>query len=105
VQTSTGAAVEAIRGIADRMQQINEYTTDVAASVEEQNAATGAISYNVASAAEGTKVMVGVLSQVAGSAIGARSSAQTMLKASEVMETSAGKLREEVESFLAKVAS
>jgi methyl-accepting chemotaxis protein len=105
VQTSTGAAVDAIRGIADRMQQINEYTTDVAASVEEQNAATGAISHNVASAAEGTKVIVGVLSEVAGSATGVRTSAQTMLEASEVMETSAGKLREEVESFLAKVAS
>jgi len=105
VQTSTGAAVDAIRGIADRMQQINEYTTDVAASVEEQTAATGAISQNVASAAEGTKVIVGVLSQVAGSATGARSSAQTMLKASEVMETSASRLREEVENFLAKVAS
>ena len=105
VQTSTGAAVDAIRGIADRMQQINEYTTNVAASVEEQNAATGAITQNVASAAEGTKVIVGVLSQVAGSATGARSSAQTMLKASEMMETSASRLREEVESFLAKVAS
>ncbi len=105
VQTSTGTAVDAIRGIADRMQQINEYTTEVAASVEEQTAVTGAISQNVASAAEGTKVIVGVLSQVAGSATGARSSAQTMLKASEVMETSAGKLREEVESFLAKVSS
>jgi NO-binding membrane sensor protein with MHYT domain/uncharacterized protein YoxC len=105
VQTSTSAAVDAIRGIADRMHQINEYTSDVAASVEQQNAATGAISENVSSAAEGTKVIVGVLSQVAGSATGARSSAQTMLEASEVMEDSAGKLRAEVESFLAKVAS
>jgi len=38
-------------------------------------------------------------------ATGARTSAQTMLDASEVMETSAGKLREEVGSFLDKVAS
>jgi NO-binding membrane sensor protein with MHYT domain/methyl-accepting chemotaxis protein len=105
VQTSTGAAVGAIRGIADRMHQINEYTSDVAASVEEQNAATGAISQNVSSAAEGTKVIVSVLSQVAGSATGARSSAQTMLAASEVMQSAAGNLRTEVESFLAKVAS
>ena len=105
VQTSTGAAVDAIRSIANRMQQINEYTSDVAASVEEQNAATGAISENVSSAAEGTKVIVGVLSQVAGAATGARSSAQTMLEVSEVMEMSASKLREEVESFLGKVAS
>jgi methyl-accepting chemotaxis protein len=87
------------------MRQINEYTSDVAASVEEQNAATGAISHNVASAAEGTKVIVGVLAQVAGSANGGRSSAQTMLAASEAVEDAAGKLRSEVERFLAKVAS
>jgi len=105
VQGSTQGAVDAIRGIAERMRQINEYTSDVAASVEEQNAATGAISQNVASAAEGTKVIVGVLGQVAGSANGGRSSAQTMLAASAVMEEAAGKLRREVESFLAKVAS
>jgi methyl-accepting chemotaxis protein len=105
VQGSTQGAVDAIRGIAGRMRQINEYTSDVAASVEEQNAATGAISQNVASAAEGAKVIVGVLGQVAGSANGGRSSAQTMLAASAVMEDAAGKLRMEVESFLAKVAS
>jgi methyl-accepting chemotaxis protein len=105
VQGSTQGAVGAIRRIAERMQQINEYTSDVAASVEEQSAATGAISQNVASAAEGTKVIVGVLGQVAGSANGGRSSAQTMLAASEVMEDAAGKLRSEVENFLAKVAS
>jgi methyl-accepting chemotaxis protein len=105
VQGSTQGAVGAIRRIAERMQQINEYTSDVAASVEEQSAATGAISQNVASAAEGTKVVVGVLGQVAGSANGGRSSAQTMLAASEVMEDAAGKLRSEVENFLAKVAS
>jgi NO-binding membrane sensor protein with MHYT domain/methyl-accepting chemotaxis protein len=105
VQNSTEGAVDAIHRIAERMRQINEYTSDVAASVEEQNAATGAISQNVASAAEGTKVIVGVLGQVAGSATGGRSSAQTMLATSELMEDAAGKLRTEVESFLAKVAS
>jgi NO-binding membrane sensor protein with MHYT domain/methyl-accepting chemotaxis protein len=105
VQASTGAAVDAIRGIAERMREINEYTSDVAASVEQQNAATGAISHNVSNAAQGTKVIVGVLGQVAGSATSARSSAQTMLAASEVMESAAGKLRTEVESFLTKVAS
>ena len=98
VQGSTQGAVDAIRRIAERMRQINEYTSDVAASVEEQNAATGAISQNVASAAEGTKVIVGVLGQVAGSATGGRSSAQTMLAASAAMEDAAGKLRSEVEA-------
>lgn len=105
VQSSTGGAVDAIRRVTERMRQINEYTSDVAATVEEQNAATGAISKNVASAAEGTKVIVEVLGQVAGAATGGRSSAQQMLATSEVMETAAGELRMEVESFLAKVAS
>jgi methyl-accepting chemotaxis protein len=105
VQTSASGAVGAIRRIADRMQEINQYTTDVAASVEQQNAATGEISHNVSSAADGTKVIVAVLGQVAGAATGARTSAQTMLSTSEVMETATGKLRKEVESFLHKVAS
>jgi methyl-accepting chemotaxis protein len=104
VQTSTGSAVNAIRRIAERMQEINQYTTDVAASVVQQSAATGAISHNVSSAADGTKVIVAVLGQVAGAATGARTSAQTMLSTSEVMETATGKLRSEVESFLGKVA-
>jgi methyl-accepting chemotaxis protein len=104
VQNSTGGAVDAIRRIAERMRQINEYTSDVAAAVEEQNAATGAISQNVASAAEGAKVIVSVLGKVSGSATGGRSSAQAMLETSEAMEDAAGKLRTEVESFLAKVA-
>ncbi len=104
VQTSTGGAVDAIRRIAERMQEINQYTTDVAASVEQQNAATGEISQNVSSAAHGTKVIVSVLGQVAGAATGVRTSAQTMLSTSEVMETAAGKLRTEVEGFLGKVA-
>ena len=104
VQSSTEGAVGAIHRIAERMRQINEYTSDVAASVEEQNAATGAISQNVTSAADGAKIIVGVLGQVANSATGGRTSAQSMLAASESMEQAAGKLRSEVENFLAKVA-
>ena len=40
VQNSTSGAVEAIRQIAARMQEINQYTTAVAAAVEQQNSAT-----------------------------------------------------------------
>jgi methyl-accepting chemotaxis protein len=105
VQNSTGGAVGAKRRIAERMQEINKYTTDAAASVEQQNAATSEISQNVSSAADGTKVIVSVLGQLAGEATGARASAQTMLSTSEVMQNTAGKLRAEVETFLGKVAS
>ncbi len=104
VQNSTTGAVEAIRQIAARMQEINQYTTAVAASVEQQNAATGEISHNVASAAKGTGHVVAVLDQVAGAATETRSSAQVVRDASQTVESAVSNLRAEVEEFLAKVA-
>ena len=104
VQTSTGVAVEAIRRNADRMQEIDRFTSTVAASLQEQNVATGEISRNVASAAEGAKVVVSVLDQVAGAVSQTRSYADTVLKASEAVETGAAKLQENVDNFLHRVA-
>jgi methyl-accepting chemotaxis protein len=105
VQDSTTGAVDAIRRIAGRMQEINEFTSAVAASVHEQDAATSEISHNVASAAEGTKVVVSVLGEVAGAATDTRTSAQSLLEASEAVANAAANLRSEVESFLARVAA
>jgi methyl-accepting chemotaxis protein len=104
VQTSTGVAVKAIQRNADRMQEIDRFTSTVAASLKEQNAATGEISRNVASAAEGAKVVVSVLDQVAGAVSQTRSYANTVLKASETVATSAAKLQEDVDNFLHRVA-
>jgi NO-binding membrane sensor protein with MHYT domain/methyl-accepting chemotaxis protein len=104
VQSSTSAAVEAIGRIADRMQEISTFTAAAAASVQQQNAATGEITQNVASAARGTKEIVLVLGDVAGAATETRGSAETVLAASQAVETAAADLRSEVEGFLQKVA-
>jgi len=104
VQNSTGKAVEAIGRIAHRMREIDDYTSAVAASVEEQNAATSEISQNVTSAAEGAKLIVTVLSEVASATTETQYSAQTVLAASESVEQAAANLRSEVEGFLTKVA-
>jgi len=104
VQNSTDKAVEAIGRIAHRMREIDEYTTAVAISVEQQNAATGEISQNVTSAADGAKLIVTVLGEVAGATTESQQSAQTVLAASEMVEEAAAKLRSEVEGFLTKVA-
>jgi methyl-accepting chemotaxis protein len=104
VQNSTGGAVDAIRQIAARMQEINEYTAAVAAAVEEQNSATGEISHNVASAAEGTGHVVAVLGEVTGAATQTRASAEVVRDASQTVEAAVANLRIEVEDFLAKVA-
>jgi methyl-accepting chemotaxis protein len=105
VQVSTGAAVEAIRRISERMEQINSYTSAVAASVEQQNAATGEISQNVASTAVGTKMIVSVLGELANAATETKGSAQTVLTASESVAKGAEGLRAEVETFLRTVAA
>lgn len=104
VQNSTGKAVDAIGRIAHRMGEINDYTSAVAASVQQQNAATGEISQNVASAADGARMIVTVLSEVAGATTETQQSALTVLTASESVEEAAANLRSEVESFLTKVA-
>ena len=61
VQGSTGSAVEAIQGITGRMQEIDKYTSAVAASVGRQSFAAGEISRNVEDAAQGTKIVSTVL--------------------------------------------
>jgi len=104
VQTSTAGAVEAIRRNTERMQEINRYTSAIAASVEQQNAATGEISHNVASATEGSKVIVSVLENVAGAVTKMGGSADTVLTASQAVEAAAANLREKVENFLRQVA-
>jgi NO-binding membrane sensor protein with MHYT domain/methyl-accepting chemotaxis protein len=104
VQSLTAQAVDAIHRMADRMQEINVYTSAVAASMEEQNAATSEISQNVTAAADGTKAMVSLLADVAGAATQTRGSAETVLTASRTVEAVSANLRAEIEKFLEKVA-
>jgi hypothetical protein len=72
--------------------------------MEEQNAATSEISQNVTAAATGTKEMVSLLADVAGAATQTRGSAETVLTASQSVETASASLRFEIEKFLQKVA-
>jgi methyl-accepting chemotaxis protein len=104
VQISTGAAVDAIGRIVERMKEISGYTSAAAASVHQQQAATSEISQNVMSAAQSAKEIVSVLGDVTGAATETRGSAESVLAASQAVETAAGSLREEVEGFLQKVA-
>jgi methyl-accepting chemotaxis protein len=104
VQGSTGTAVEAIRRITARMQEIDRYTSAVAASVGQQNAATGEISRNVVSAAQETKAVSAVLEEVVSAITKTDNSAALVLTASQDVEIAATNLREKIEGFLSKVA-
>ncbi len=104
VQTSTGVTVDAIRRNAERMREIERFTSTVATSLQEQNVATGEISQNVASAAEGAKVVVSMLDHVVEAVGQTRSHADTVLKASETVAAATAKLQENVDNFLHRVA-
>jgi methyl-accepting chemotaxis protein len=56
------------------------------------------------SAAQSAKEIVSVLGDVTGAAAETRGSAETVLSASQAVETAAANLREEVAGFLQKVA-
>jgi methyl-accepting chemotaxis protein len=105
VQKSTEGAVAAIRRILQHMQEVSHHTSAVAAAVEEQNAATNLISQNVTNAQQGTAHSVDMLGEVTGAATETSASAQTVLDASQAVETSVSDLRVEVENFLKQVAA
>jgi methyl-accepting chemotaxis protein len=105
VQGSTASTVESIHRITDRMREIQHYTSAVAASIEQQNAATGNISQNVATAALASETVANVLTDVAGAAAQTRVSARTVLDTSQSVESAVGDLRQQVETFLAGVAA
>jgi methyl-accepting chemotaxis protein len=104
VQKSVTGAVNAIHRNADRMQEINQYTSTISTCVEQQSIATNDISHNVSNATTGTKGVRATLNEVDYAATETRNSAYTVLTASESVETAANQLREKVVEFLDKVA-
>jgi methyl-accepting chemotaxis protein len=105
VQGSTASAVESIRRITQRMQEIQHYASGVAASIEQQSTATSNISSNVASAAQATQTMAHILNDVAGAATQTHTSAEVALDSSEAVEAAVADLRRHIEDFLAGVAA
>jgi PAS domain S-box-containing protein len=104
VQNSTGKAVEAIGRIVHRMRDIDGYTSATASAAQQQSVATREISQNVSGAADGAKLIVSVMSELAVAATKTQLSAQTVQAASESVEQAAATLRNEVEGFLTEVA-
>jgi methyl-accepting chemotaxis protein len=105
VQASTAGAVDAIRRNTEHMEEINRYTSAIAASVEQQRAATSEISKNVDNAEAATKVVVSALRDVTSAVSTTTSSAGTVLTASKSVEAAVAGLRGNVEDFLQKVAA
>jgi methyl-accepting chemotaxis protein len=66
IQSATGEAVAAIRGIGERVEEVDQIAAAIAAAVEEQGAATQEIARSVAEAAQGTSDVSASIVRVTG---------------------------------------
>jgi methyl-accepting chemotaxis protein len=104
VQKSAEMAVHAIERMAKRMKEIDQFASEAAASVQQQDSATSEICSNVTVTEAGVNAVVEMLTGVTNDAMKTSSSAKSVLTASNAVELTAAKLREDVETFLRKVA-
>ena len=106
VQSSTSGAVEAIRGITARMQEINQHAAAVAGAVEAQRAATAEISRNVAERGERHAQDRRILGELTSAAASHRQvGAHRARRIADRSKRPRSSLGNEVEGFLKKVAS
>ena len=103
IQSATHDAVGAIDSIAGTITAINQVSSTIAASIEEQHATTSEITRNVQEAARGTQEVSENVVQVNQAAAQAGSAASNVLDASGELARQAETLRKEVESFLANI--
>ena len=103
VQNSSRSAASAIAAIVTRIQQLNDVATVIAASVEEQAAATGEIARNVEQAALGTREASSNVGDVTRTAAETGSVAGQVLSTAHILQSEAVGLKSLVDNFLESV--
>ena len=103
IQEATNQAVEAIQGIDKTIGQISEIAATIAASVDEQNAATKEIAENVQQAASGTQEVSRNIVGVTQAATETGQVSAQVLGASSELSQHSEKLRAQVDTFLSDV--
>ena len=99
IQSSTRAAVDAVREIGVAVRDINEVTSNIAGSVEQQDAATREISANAQSAADGNSTLVANIGSLSNAISDTNKAATSVLSASTDLTATAELLSREVEKF------
>lgn len=105
VQAMTRNAVEAIRGISEKVSEIDGLTGAIAAAVEEQDAATREITEHVSSAATKSRNAAQDVDGVSGAADQTRGEAKSVAKTSDEMAAISEDLRKALDRFVADLSS
>ena len=103
ITSSTDASVASIGGMANVIRSLSRIARDIAASVEEQGAATGEIARTTAETSSGTRVVSERIADVAQAAEAASTGSSQVLSAASELAGQAEALRGEVGDFLARV--
>jgi methyl-accepting chemotaxis protein len=103
MQQVTTSAVGAIRNIGHTIGEINEVTTAIAASVEEQGVATREIARSIQHAAGATSEVSSNIVGVSTASAEAGSAASEVLSASGALRREADVLRSEIDAFLSNI--
>lgn len=105
IQRATGNAVAAIEGISGTIEKVSQIAAIIAASVEQQGAATRDIARNVTAAATGTSHVSTSVQSVAAAAEQTDKSAQAITRAAQNIDDRGGVLRTEVDRFLQTITT
>jgi methyl-accepting chemotaxis protein len=100
IQNETREAVAAINAFAGDIDSLNEISSVIAAAVEEQDAATQEIRRNMDHAADGSRVVSDRIGDIALDIESTGEASGKLLEASEILQSQAGHLNEEVVQFL-----
>jgi methyl-accepting chemotaxis protein len=104
IQNASNDAVEAIDSINTIMEDVQKHTGDIASAVSDQNNNTQEIYSGSQRASEGAEVTLTNMSTVSNIMIETKSSASTILTASNELTTGASKLQESIDCFLDNVS-
>ncbi|CAK0746849.1 methyl-accepting chemotaxis protein [uncultured Gammaproteobacteria bacterium] len=105
MQSVTGTAVDAIKGISKTIGRMSEITTTIASAVEEQGAATREISRNIQEASAGTQEVSGTIGNVIQTAAETGEMAGSVLGAAGELSRQSSSLQREVDGFIDRIRS
>ena len=103
IQGTTASAVQALHAISRTIGEMSEIATAIAGAVEQQSAATRQIAGNIGEAAAGTEAVSGAITGLTSASGAVGEAASAVLGDAGGLSQQSGRLRAEVQQFLAHV--
>ncbi|MDQ0304532.1 methyl-accepting chemotaxis protein [Ancylobacter polymorphus] len=103
VQGATNDVVRAIENITGTIRRIDEISSAIATSIDEQGAATGEIAQNVHQAAQGTQEVSSSISTVSVAAADTGRVSAEIVRSATDLSSQASRLRTQVDTFIERI--